>query len=182
MVGHVCFRDKRTRLGDDATSAPETHSGHLGTEIPAVRRSSGARVLSFSRRHSRGFGSAPPRFRTIQVWPKDLLTLLRQAERAADRPHGPSPADLAPPVDDRGRNSPCRHRAARVHHAPRRRGCLAAELMTEHVIVTDADGIRTIRMNRPDKKNALTLAMYEAMTAALESANTDDCVHCVLIA
>ena len=36
------------------------------------------------------------------------------------------------------------------------------DLMTEHVIVTDADGIRTIRMNRPDKKNALTLAMYEA--------------------
>ena len=54
--------------------------------------------------------------------------------------------------------------------------------MTEHVIVTDADGIRTIRMSRPDKKNALTLAMYEAMTAALEGANADDCVHCVLIA
>jgi len=56
------------------------------------------------------------------------------------------------------------------------------DLMTEHVIVTDADGIRTIRMNRPDKKNALTLAMYEAMTAALEGANADDSVHCVLIA
>ena len=54
--------------------------------------------------------------------------------------------------------------------------------MTEHVIVTDADGIRTIRMNRPDKKNALTLAMYEAMTAALEGANADDSVRCVLIA
>src|SRR5215831_16232176 len=54
--------------------------------------------------------------------------------------------------------------------------------MTEHVIVTDADGIRTIRMNRPDKKNALTLAMYEAMTPALEGANADDSVHCVLIA
>jgi enoyl-CoA hydratase/carnithine racemase len=40
--------------------------------------------------------------------------------------------------------------------------------MTDHVIVTDAGGIRTIRMNRPDKKNVLTLAMYEAMTAALE--------------
>ena len=26
--------------------------------------------------------------------------------------------------------------------------------MTEHVIVTDADGIRTIRMNRPGMKNA----------------------------
>jgi len=54
--------------------------------------------------------------------------------------------------------------------------------MTEHVIVTDADGIRTIRMKRPDKKNALTLAMYEAMTTALEGANADDSVHCVLIA
>jgi enoyl-CoA hydratase/carnithine racemase len=54
--------------------------------------------------------------------------------------------------------------------------------MTEHVIVTDADGIRTIRMNRPDKKNALTLAMYEAMTAALEGANADESVRCVLIA
>jgi 1,4-dihydroxy-2-naphthoyl-CoA synthase len=54
--------------------------------------------------------------------------------------------------------------------------------MTEHVIVTDADGIRTIRMNWPDKKNALTLAMYEAMTAALEGANADDSVRCVLIA
>jgi enoyl-CoA hydratase/carnithine racemase len=54
--------------------------------------------------------------------------------------------------------------------------------LTEHVIVTDAGGIRTIRMNRPDKKNALTLAMYDAMTAALESANTSDAVRCVLIA
>jgi enoyl-CoA hydratase/carnithine racemase len=54
--------------------------------------------------------------------------------------------------------------------------------MTEHVIVTDGDGIRTIRMNRPDKKNALTLAMYEAMTAALEGVNADDSVRCVLIA
>ncbi len=54
--------------------------------------------------------------------------------------------------------------------------------MTEHVIVTDAGGIRTIRMNRPDKKNALTVAMYEAMTDALESANASDAVRCVLIA
>src|ERR1700720_4853718 len=54
--------------------------------------------------------------------------------------------------------------------------------LTEHVIVTDAGGIRTIRMNRPDKKNALTLAMYDAMTAALEGANADDSVRCVLIA
>ena len=30
-------------------------------------------------------------------------------------------------------------------------------LMTEHVITTDAGDIRTIRINRPDKKNALAL-------------------------
>jgi enoyl-CoA hydratase/carnithine racemase len=54
--------------------------------------------------------------------------------------------------------------------------------MTEHVIVTDAGGIRTIRMNRPDKKNALTFAMYDAITGALESASSSDAVRCVLIA
>jgi len=51
--------------------------------------------------------------------------------------------------------------------------------MTDLVIVRDEGPIRTLRMNRPDKKNALTLAMYEAMTAALEGANADDSVHCV---
>src|SRR5262245_16815851 len=37
-------------------------------------------------------------------------------------------------------------------------------------------------MSRPDMKNALTLAMYEAMTAAFEGANVDGSVRCVLIA
>jgi enoyl-CoA hydratase/carnithine racemase len=54
--------------------------------------------------------------------------------------------------------------------------------MSEHVLVSDAAGIRTIRMYRPEKKNALTLAMYEAMIAALDSASTNDTVRCVLIA
>jgi len=54
--------------------------------------------------------------------------------------------------------------------------------MSEHVIVTDDGGILTIRINRPDKKNALTLAMYEAMIKALDGANADDGVRCVLIA
>ena len=35
--------------------------------------------------------------------------------------------------------------------------------MSDHVIVTDDGPIRTVRMNRPDKKNALTAAMYDAM-------------------
>jgi len=54
--------------------------------------------------------------------------------------------------------------------------------MTGHVIVTDADGIRTIRMNRPEKKNALTHAMYHAMAAALEDADADERINCVVIA
>jgi enoyl-CoA hydratase/carnithine racemase len=54
--------------------------------------------------------------------------------------------------------------------------------MTEHVIVNDEAGIRTIRMNRPEKRNALTLAMYDTMTAALESATTNDDVRCVVFA
>ena len=37
-------------------------------------------------------------------------------------------------------------------------------------------------MNRPDKKNALTLAMYKAMTAAFEGSKADGSVRCVLIA
>ena len=40
--------------------------------------------------------------------------------------------------------------------------------MSEHVIVTDDGGIRTIRLNRPEKKNALTHAMYARLTEALE--------------
>ena len=53
--------------------------------------------------------------------------------------------------------------------------------MTDQVIVTDEGPVRTIRMNRPEKKNALTMAMYEAMAAAIESAaNTS--LRCLLIA
>lgn len=42
--------------------------------------------------------------------------------------------------------------------------------MTEHVLVEDADGVRTITMNRPEKRNALTVAMYETMARALTEA------------
>lgn len=54
--------------------------------------------------------------------------------------------------------------------------------MSSDVIVTDAGNIRTIRMNRVEKKNAINLAMYEAMAGALESANGSDAVRCVIIA
>jgi enoyl-CoA hydratase/carnithine racemase len=52
----------------------------------------------------------------------------------------------------------------------------------DEITVTDEGAIRTVRMNRPDKKNALTLAMYDAMAAALEQASSDEAIRCVLIA
>ncbi len=54
--------------------------------------------------------------------------------------------------------------------------------MSDPVVVTDAGGVRTIRMNRPEKKNALTAAMYAAMTQALREADTSDAIRCVMIA
>ena len=48
--------------------------------------------------------------------------------------------------------------------------------MTEHVIVEqDAGhpGIQIIRFNRPEKKNAITRAMYRKMADALSAANGD---------
>jgi enoyl-CoA hydratase/carnithine racemase len=53
--------------------------------------------------------------------------------------------------------------------------------MTDHVVVTDDGAIRIVRMNRPEKKNALTAAMYDAMAAALESAGSAAGTRCVLI-
>jgi enoyl-CoA hydratase/carnithine racemase len=44
-----------------------------------------------------------------------------------------------------------------------------------------SNGVTTIEIARPDKKNALTLAMYEAMTQALNSALADRAIRAVLI-
>jgi enoyl-CoA hydratase/carnithine racemase len=53
--------------------------------------------------------------------------------------------------------------------------------MTAHVIVTDEGPIRTIRMNRPEKKNALTFAMYDAMAEAITSAGGASPIRCLVI-
>lgn len=42
-------------------------------------------------------------------------------------------------------------------------------------------GVATIEIARPEKKNALTIAMYETMAAALEAAVADPAVRAVLI-
>ena len=54
--------------------------------------------------------------------------------------------------------------------------------MSGHVTVEDAGAVRTVRMNRPDKKNALTGAMYAAMADALEGADNHKEIRCTIIA
>jgi enoyl-CoA hydratase/carnithine racemase len=50
------------------------------------------------------------------------------------------------------------------------------------ILISDDGPVRTIRMNRLDKKNALTLPMYQAMAAAIGGAASDDAIRCLLIA
>ena len=54
--------------------------------------------------------------------------------------------------------------------------------MTDQVLVSDDGAVRTIRMNRPDKKNALTAVMYDAMAEAIETAGGSSGIGSILIA
>ena len=53
--------------------------------------------------------------------------------------------------------------------------------MAEVVVVTDTGAVRVIRMNRPEKKNALTQPMYAAMTQALREADASEAIRCVVL-
>ncbi len=48
------------------------------------------------------------------------------------------------------------------------------------ILISKADGILTITFNRPDKKNALTSAMYAMLADALDAAETDNAVRVIL--
>jgi enoyl-CoA hydratase/carnithine racemase len=50
-----------------------------------------------------------------------------------------------------------------------------------HVVVETRDRITRVELNRPEKKNALTLEMYAAMAQALAAADADAQVRAVLI-
>ncbi|TGR67328.1 enoyl-CoA hydratase, partial [Mesorhizobium sp. M2D.F.Ca.ET.223.01.1.1] len=49
--------------------------------------------------------------------------------------------------------------------------------MTDHILVERQGAIQIIRMNSPDKKNALTRAMYAAMSAALAEGDADPAIR-----
>lgn len=53
--------------------------------------------------------------------------------------------------------------------------------MSQHVQVTTADRITTIRIQRPEKRNAITLEMYAALRSGLEAAAADSTVRAVII-
>ncbi len=46
--------------------------------------------------------------------------------------------------------------------------------MSENVTIRREGAVQILRLNRPEKKNALTVAMYEALAGALNAANADD--------
>lgn len=53
--------------------------------------------------------------------------------------------------------------------------------MSDHIQISVQDGVQTLTMNRPDKKNALNREMYVALTDALKSADADPAVRVHLI-
>ncbi len=55
--------------------------------------------------------------------------------------------------------------------------------MTDHILIEhpeSAPGVQVIRLNRPEKKNALTRGMYQAMTDALKAGDADEGVRATL--
>jgi enoyl-CoA hydratase/carnithine racemase len=53
--------------------------------------------------------------------------------------------------------------------------------MANHVLVEVQNRVQIIRLNRPEKKNALTQAMYMAMTDALRAGEADPAVRVILL-
>ena len=53
--------------------------------------------------------------------------------------------------------------------------------MGEHIETRRDGAVLSVRINRPDKKNALTGAMYEAMIAAFDEADGDATIGAILI-
>jgi enoyl-CoA hydratase/carnithine racemase len=50
--------------------------------------------------------------------------------------------------------------------------------MTDHIVVERRGAVQAIHINRPEKKNALTRAMYATMSAALREGDADPAIRC----
>lgn len=49
--------------------------------------------------------------------------------------------------------------------------------MSDHIVIERQDAVQIIRLNRPDKKNAITRAMYADMAAALTAGDADPVIR-----
>ena len=56
-----------------------------------------------------------------------------------------------------------------------------ADTTTDHIVVEQDGAILKVQMNRANKKNALTVAMYEALVAALKQLDDEDGLRVMLI-
>src|SRR3954451_16277385 len=53
--------------------------------------------------------------------------------------------------------------------------------MTDHLIVTDEDATRVITLRRPEKKNAITQDMYRSMSDAIDTAQNNPEIRCLIV-
>ncbi|GAA0201870.1 enoyl-CoA hydratase/carnithine racemase [Brevundimonas nasdae] len=53
--------------------------------------------------------------------------------------------------------------------------------MSEHIRTELSDGVLSVTLSRADKKNAITQAMYAALSDAMERAKADDAIRAVLL-
>ena len=53
--------------------------------------------------------------------------------------------------------------------------------MADTILVTRAGPIATVTLNRPDKLNALTRAMWGALGEAIDALSADDALRCVIV-
>jgi enoyl-CoA hydratase/carnithine racemase len=53
--------------------------------------------------------------------------------------------------------------------------------MSEHIRVAVANGVCTVAIDRPEKKNALTRDMYEGLASAIEQSAADPAIRCLLL-
>src|SRR5258708_16257338 len=59
--------------------------------------------------------------------------------------------------------------------------CFGDCFMTGHLIVTDEAATRVIRLRRPEKKNAITHEMYRAMSDAIDTAQNNPKIRCIIV-
>lgn len=52
---------------------------------------------------------------------------------------------------------------------------------SDEIAVINRNGILTLRLNRPDKKNAISISMYDQIRETFSKAATDDNVKMVLV-